>query len=192
VKRRLPKALAILSLLLCAATTGLWIRSYWVSDLWTVQWNRTEDHQHHILAVFSLQVCSTKGGVEAVRGTGTASVNFREVIDVGHVAGRAYPLIFQSMNRTISERLGFRFVREQSSWVLGLWVSGGTKTLINFPFWFPATVFATLPTLWLVHTRRRIKARNTNSCPVCGYDLRATPDRCPECGTVPKKLEVRI
>lgn len=45
------------------------------------------------------------------------------------------------------------------------------------------------PAIWLMLVARglaRRRMRHINHlCPACGYDLRATPGRCPECGIVP-------
>jgi hypothetical protein len=65
-------------------------------------------------------------------------------------------------------------------YALGGFVASFNKSgliLIAVPFWFVASI-AAVTFAWLVHARRP----KQGCCPRCGYDLRATPDRCPECG----------
>ena len=61
-----------------------------------------------------------------------------------------------------------------------------TERVVWVPFWFAMLVTAVPPGLWWrsVNRRRLAKYRlKHHLCHVCGYDLQATPDRCPECGT---------
>jgi len=51
------------------------------------------------------------------------------------------------------------------------------------PLWFCSALFSILPLIQLPRTVRRLRRRKLGLCSYCGYDLRATPDRCPECGT---------
>ena len=55
------------------------------------------------------------------------------------------------------------------------------------PFWAIALATAVLPlgrTIRGVWSRTRaLRQESIGRCPTCGYDLRASPDRCPECGT---------
>jgi hypothetical protein len=53
------------------------------------------------------------------------------------------------------------------------------------PDWF---VILVLVLSAILFQRRAVQASQTGLCRKCGYDLRATPDRCPECGTVQGQL----
>jgi hypothetical protein len=50
---------------------------------------------------------------------------------------------------------------------------------------FTATAVPAGASLTIVWFRRRARRRRTAKglCPLCGYDLRASPSRCPECGS---------
>lgn len=55
------------------------------------------------------------------------------------------------------------------------------------PYWAITLVSAVCPIAWLLTRRRTLKA---GCCSRCGYDLRATPDKCPECGRPVKRPSV--
>jgi hypothetical protein len=60
---------------------------------------------------------------------------------------------------------------------------------ISFPCWIPTAAFAVMPLgCWgprILREARRRRRAGRGRCRACGYDLRATPERCPECGTIP-------
>src|SRR5690606_5470365 len=55
---------------------------------------------------------------------------------------------------------------------------------VTVPYWLATQAFAAPPTIALVSiVKRRRRAHRPHACEACGYDCRASPDRCPECGT---------
>jgi hypothetical protein len=61
---------------------------------------------------------------------------------------------------------------------------------VCIPFWLPFILFLVMPAFVAANTASRIVSdanakRWIGKCQSCGYDLRTTPGRCPECGAVP-------
>jgi hypothetical protein len=68
-------------------------------------------------------------------------------------------------------------------------MQGGTEMtvtrycLVSYPLALTAT--AILPLIAASNWLRRKSRSKAGHCPSCGYDVRATPNRCPECGKAP-------
>jgi hypothetical protein len=88
-----------------------------------------------------------------------------------------------------------------SSWrnLFGFCVNWGTDRMdvrykylvVAVPHWFLAAACAGSAWMCVAPVRRRHRRLRRGLCPACAYDLRATPERCPECGreTTPAERE---
>jgi hypothetical protein len=171
--RRLFTPLSILSLVLCVATAGLWVRSYWRCD--GLLWVGPSDHRS--IAWLRGQVLVTGNNVSSEeRGFHVYSEKVSP--DMAFYGS--------GIRLSLWNRLGFIYIEEATPTPL----SPSTHVIRSWhafiPFWSICLGFTPGPLYWLgvVSSRRRRRLR-IGLCPVCGYDLRASPDRCPECGTVP-------
>ena len=182
--RILLKALTVTSVLLFLASAGLWVRGYCAFDTlsyaeYVDAWTPSNGKISYALRIFSAESDEGMLGIQFVwHGERDADERDVRVTPEWRLNGPGAGLLYEGDRfRHFWPRTPLRFFRT------GVWSNGGAIVL---PLWPIIVLSGILPGLRLWRrVRRRINARK-GQCRECGYDLRATPQRCPECGTVPQ------
>lgn len=101
----------------------------------------------------------------------------RPVVGRKSVQGRPFGVGSTEINYSI---FGWGF----NQWTLPPFSSLTSFQEINLPIWLVSILFGFWPFSVWRGNRRRAKRAKLGQCLECGYDLRGTPNRCPECGTI--------
>jgi hypothetical protein len=203
MKPRFFALLAIGSLVLCVGTVALWIRSWHygqsiervdpqrrivITSIWgIIQLTRWDGRfQSPTSAVFTLNSPPLGAWQRWMYWRG------RNVGDTGP-ADSAYQPDFSGLDHWW-QQAGFDAFNRQckptcKATALHDWLQpsqwSGRLWSVAVPYWAIVVVFSILPGALVLRGIARTHRSRAGHCPICGYDLRATPHRCPECGTHP-------
>ena len=170
----------MLSLLLCLAAVAVWVRGYFVEDM--VSWRRPDawrvlrSSRGHL--IYDVNVSNWSGappGWQYSHDAPSASTLLNAKISGATLS------VGPRDRWTSGEYGGFAWWRWSSPW-------GNSIAMFAAPVWSVVAVSLIAPVGWVLskahRARVRRRARRAGRCTSCGYDLRATPERCPECGAV--------
>ncbi len=204
--------LSALSLLLCFAMAALWVRSGWMGDTvahFTLSsgWEKTPMPRHILSRKEQVKFASWNwvraGSNGAWFKAVTASSDRSLLVITSHTeitpprhgfAAKKLPgwsvdaePLPASANRLAGwqNMIKFRAARNNGNRLGQQWHG----LAVSVPHWFVVVLTGIPPALWVRQFHRRRRRIAEHQCVVCGYDLRATRDRCPECGTVPLMKE---
>ena len=165
--RRLFNLAAAVSLVIMGAAVIGGVRTQFVGDEWFYEWPQHPDGTT-VRYVFT----SADGTVEvSIRPFGPG---------VGHsdILNARPGWHYIQWKRDAKPTLGWFFWRNSGV------VNGKYRFLIlRVPWWSIALTGIVLPAWWVLRWIKSRRQSKLGLCSNCGYDLRATPDRCPECGT---------
>jgi hypothetical protein len=185
MRRRLFTIIAAVSAVICLLAFAMRVRGFFASDVWASHLYTPPTN-----SIDSRSVEATDGWLLIIRST--------MLLPPGTVPGSSPPLdstwLYESGPPNIPPNLppgaeaslvvwhSFKPPHRSGTtraYQVGAYSVAGVRLLLVI------ALSSLLPALWiwlLIRDRRR--ATTAGCCPTCGYDMRASPQRCPECGAI--------
>ena len=190
LRRRLFAIVSVLSLILFLATVGLWVRSYW----------RADEYMHTRIEAYGPDRAGWS--VNWILGSDTGAIYIARRVDTWGGSSHSSSGVWNqySSDPTVSTQQELIWNGDPpvlcADWSRGgfhwgrINTANGILTFAVVPH-YALTLLTALPPAYLIRSvRRRRRRRKLGLCEHCGYELRASPERCPECGRVAAHVSI--